>query len=93
MLDSSIKQQVAPVMDQLELFDIANPCIGVCQSNNRGYCLGCLRSRDERFNWHLKPVSEQAHILRLLVLRRARLKQRQQKEEATDVAPITLELF
>lgn len=61
-------------MDQLELFDIPNPCIGVCQSNNRGYCIGCLRSRDERFNWHLKPVSERSHILKLLTQRRARLK-------------------
>lgn len=82
-------------MDQLELFDIANPCIGVCQSNNRGYCLGCLRSRDERFNWHLKPVSERAHILRLLTQRRARLKHKQQKEETTVETqnPATQELF
>lgn len=93
MLNSSIKQQVTPVMDQLELFDIANPCIGVCQSNNRGYCLGCLRSRDERFNWHLKPASERAHILRLLVQRRARLKQRQQTTEASTEAPYSLDLF
>ncbi|GHG59662.1 DUF1289 domain-containing protein [Alishewanella longhuensis] len=80
-------------MDQLELFDIANPCIGVCQSNNRGYCLGCLRSRDERFNWHLKPASERAHILRLLAQRRARLKQKQQKEESAVDTPSSLELF
>lgn len=80
-------------MDQLELFEIANPCIGVCQSNNRGYCLGCLRSRDERFNWHLKPASERAHILRLLVQRRTRLKQRQQQAEAPAEPPSSLELF
>ena len=48
-------------MDQLELFDLPNPCIGVCTSNNRGYCVGCLRSRDERFDW-----------LKLLEQRRAR---------------------
>jgi hypothetical protein len=59
-------------MDQLELFDLPNPCIGVCQSNNRGYCVGCLRSRDERFNWHQKPVAERARILKLLEQRRAR---------------------
>lgn len=70
-------------MDQLELFDIASPCIGVCQSNNRGYCLGCLRSREERFNWHLKPVSERAHILKLLAQRRARL------QAKTKLAPHT----
>ncbi len=59
-------------MDQLELFDLPNPCIGVCQSNNRGYCIGCLRSRDERFNWHQKPAAERARILKLLEQRRAR---------------------
>lgn len=93
MLNSSIKQQVTPVMDQLELFDIANPCIGVCQSNNRGYCLGCLRSRDERFNWHLKPASERAYILRLLVQRRARLKQKQQNIVTSEETPSSFELF
>lgn len=81
-------------MDQLELFEIASPCIGVCQSNNRGYCLGCLRSRDERFNWHLKPANERAHILRLLVQRRARLKQKQQNAVTTEETPSSsLELF
>lgn len=63
---------ISGVMDQLELFDLPNPCIGVCQSNNRGYCMGCLRSRDERFNWHQKPVAERARILKLLEQRRAR---------------------
>ncbi len=62
-------------MDQLELFDLPNPCIGVCQSNNRGYCVGCLRSRDERFNWHQKPVAERARILKLLEQRRVRREQ------------------
>jgi predicted Fe-S protein YdhL (DUF1289 family) len=59
-------------MDQLELFDLPNPCVGICQSNNRGYCVGCLRSRDERFNWHQKPVAERAKILKLLENRRIR---------------------
>ena len=32
--------------EQIELFDIDNPCIGVCTSNKKGYCFGCLRSRN-----------------------------------------------
>lgn len=59
-------------MSQLELFELPNPCIGVCQSNQRGYCVGCLRSRDERFNWHNKEIAERARILKLLEQRRAR---------------------
>lgn len=36
---------------QLEFFTIPSPCRGICQSDSRGYCLGCLRSREERFRW------------------------------------------
>ena len=36
---------------QLEFFDVPSPCIGICQSDEKGHCLGCFRSRDERLNW------------------------------------------
>ncbi|MEM0911339.1 MAG: DUF1289 domain-containing protein [Pseudomonadota bacterium] len=39
-------------MQQLEFFDIPSPCIGVCESGPKGYCLGCFRSREERQHWH-----------------------------------------
>lgn len=60
---------------QFELFNIPNPCVGVCQSNSKGYCIGCLRSRDERFNWHLKTQQEQRKIIQLLARRKARIAQ------------------
>nr|CAC9235757.1 Predicted Fe-S protein [Providencia rettgeri] len=37
--------------EQLEFFEIPSPCRGICQSNEQGYCRGCYRTRDERFNW------------------------------------------
>ncbi|MCC5450555.1 DUF1289 domain-containing protein [Rheinheimera sp. UJ51] len=80
-------------MDQLELFDIPNPCIGVCQSNNRGYCLGCLRSREERFNWPQKPANERSQILRLLAQRRARLKVKALSAEPEVTPAGSLDLF
>ncbi|MBU1308150.1 MAG: DUF1289 domain-containing protein [Gammaproteobacteria bacterium] len=80
-------------MDQLELFDLPNPCIGVCQSNSRGYCIGCLRSREERFNWHGKPVAERAHILKLLTQRRARLTAKTKKDNDSPQSGESLELF
>lgn len=40
------------MIDQGELFDIPSPCRGICTANNRGYCKGCFRSREERFHWH-----------------------------------------
>ena len=80
-------------MDQLELFDLPNPCIGVCQSNSRGYCIGCLRSHEERFNWHAKPVEERAHILKLLSQRRARLNAKAKKDTDSPASGESLELF
>ena len=50
---------------QLELFELGNPCIGVCQTDERGYCLGCFRSRQERFNWQKMTSTEQQEVLRL----------------------------
>jgi uncharacterized protein len=81
------------VVAQLELFDLPNPCIGVCQSNNRGYCLGCLRSREERFNWHDKPVAERARILKLLAQRRLRLKSQQKQPQDPPPSGESLDLF
>jgi len=46
------------MFDQIEMFEIDNPCIGVCQSNKKGYCFGCLRSREERQLW-LRMTNDQ----------------------------------
>lgn len=55
---------------QKELFSLPNPCIGICQSGPGGYCIGCFRSRDERFNWHNKPEWERSDILKKLAIRK-----------------------
>ena len=38
-------------LQQLEFFDIPSPCIGVCETNDKGFCRGCFRSREERLYW------------------------------------------
>ena len=44
---------------QIELFPVPSPCIGICTTNSKGYCLGCFRSRNERFNWNdFTPVQK-----------------------------------
>ena len=60
---------------QFELFEIANPCIGVCQSNKKGYCFGCLRSRTERQLWLSMTNEQRREVLRLIVGRRQRIEQ------------------
>ena len=67
---------------QFELFEIANPCIGLCQSNKKGYCFGCLRSRAERQLWHDMTTEQQREVLRLIAGRKLRIEQmRQRKDE------------
>jgi uncharacterized protein len=65
--------------EQLELFELTSPCIGVCQSDERGYCLGCYRSRQERFDW-LKMTSAQQQDVMRLCRDRARRKRRSAAE-------------
>lgn len=72
-------------MSQAELFSIDNPCVGVCQMNKKGYCIGCLRKRSERQNWYRLSDSDKHKILVLLAKRHQRLgAHRLKKRQATD---------
>ncbi len=69
-------------MQQLELLSIENPCINVCQSDKRGYCLGCFRSWDERFNWAKFTPQEKRKVLELCKNRGKRRKAKQKAQLA-----------
>ncbi|WDU54817.1 DUF1289 domain-containing protein [Taylorella equigenitalis] len=60
-------------MEQEELFDIPSPCINVCQTNNRGYCMGCYRSRDERFHWNRFTNPQKRRVVNLCRGRKLRV--------------------
>jgi uncharacterized protein len=60
-------------MQQIELFPVPNPCRGICQSNAKGYCLGCFRSRNERFNWNDMMPSEKMRVIEVCELRREKV--------------------
>ncbi|KAA0923774.1 DUF1289 domain-containing protein [Psychrobacter sp. ANT_H56B] len=81
---------------QFELFEIANPCIGVCTSNKKGYCFGCLRSRPERQLWLNMTNEQRREVLRLVSGRRQRIeqmKQRKGEQLGFDFEEVTEELF
>ncbi|NRD72613.1 DUF1289 domain-containing protein [Shewanella sp. VB17] len=59
-------------MEQLEFFEIQSPCIGICQTDARGYCKGCLRNRDERFNWLIFSDAKKYDVIRLCKQRKRR---------------------
>jgi predicted Fe-S protein YdhL (DUF1289 family) len=60
-------------MQQVELFPVPSPCIDVCQSNAKGYCLGCLRSRTERQKWNDMMPAEKLRVIDLCALRKKKL--------------------
>ncbi len=52
-------------MEQLEFFQVPSPCVGVCLADEKGYCKGCMRKREERFNWMSMTTAQQLHVIKL----------------------------
>jgi uncharacterized protein len=57
---------------QLEFFDVPSPCIGICQSNSKGYCLGCYRTREERQNWINLSNDDKQKVIKRCIQRKRR---------------------
>ncbi len=73
------------IMEQLEFFAIPSPCVGVCEANSKGFCKGCLRSRDERLYW-LKMSDTQKHqVIRLIAMRRQKLQKLEWEKQQASV--------
>lgn len=71
-------------MEQIELFHVQSPCRGICQSSNKGFCKGCLRSREERFHWHEMPDEDKRKVLTLCKNRWQRLLKAKQDRLAAE---------
>ena len=61
-------------MKQIEIFEITSPCIGVCQSGPKGFCVGCFRSREERVHWINLEQDVQSKIIKACAGRKKRAK-------------------
>ena len=72
-------------MEQIEIFEIPSPCKGICQVNNRGYCKGCYRSREERFAWNSLSNEQKRKVIALCQQRYKRYLQKQAKAQQSDV--------
>jgi len=57
---------------QLEFFDVPSPCIGICQADEKGNCLGCLRSRNERQTWKDASNDDKQKIIKRCIQRKKR---------------------
>ncbi|MBT1450537.1 DUF1289 domain-containing protein [Glaciecola sp. XM2] len=71
-------------MQQLEFFDIPSPCIGVCESGPRGYCIGCFRSREERTHWHSIDDATKRIIVQACTRRKRSHIARQRQQQQSD---------
>lgn len=73
--------------DQGELFEIKSPCRGICVVNNRGFCKGCFRSRQERFHWNEFSTHQKQLVVNLCEKRRLKvLSARQSAEQGIEDA-------
>lgn len=61
------------MIDQGEFFDIPSPCRRICELNNRGYCKGCFRSRDERLYWNQFSTFQKQLVVNLCEKRRQKV--------------------
>ena len=41
-----------------------SPCIGICRLDERGYCIGCLRTGDEIARWRGMGDEERLRYMR-----------------------------
>ena len=72
-------------MQQLEFFEIPSPCIGMCESGERGYCVGCFRSREERLHWNQIDDNTKRIIVKACNRRKKAHLARQNKRSTNDV--------
>ncbi|EKT57410.1 DUF1289 domain-containing protein [Providencia sneebia] len=77
--------------EQLEFFEIKSPCRNICQMNEQGYCIGCFRSRDERFKWFTLTNEQKRNVLRLCYQRSRRVAT--SKNSQDEQLPIQQTLF
>ncbi len=71
---------------QLEFFDVPSPCVGVCQSNEKGYCLGCMRTRNERQDWTDLDNDNKQKVIKRCIQRKKRQKNKNIHKENEVIA-------
>ena len=80
---------------QLEFFDVPSPCIGICQSNDKGQCLGCFRTRVERQTWINIDSDEKQKVVKRCIQRKKRFENKviikvEVKEDKSDIVQPSL---
>jgi predicted Fe-S protein YdhL (DUF1289 family) len=50
---------------------VLSPCVGVCELNAAGYCVGCHRNCDEIARWLQLSDAQRLHLMNDVLPRRA----------------------
>jgi len=80
-------------MNQIEFFDIHNPCIGVCENGANGYCKGCFRSREERQHWNSLENNVKQKIAQVCVSRKRRSQAKRTAKQDEIIASPQTDMF
>ncbi len=75
---------------QLEFFDVPSPCVGICQSDEKGNCLGCYRSREERQGWVNLTTDDKQKVIKRCLQRKKR-KNAAPKIKVSEIAVVELQ--
>lgn len=68
------------MIDQGQLFHTPNPCRSICTVNNKGFCKGCFRSREERFHWNEFTEYQKHLVVQLCYVREKRIEAARRKK-------------
>ncbi|OUS40435.1 hypothetical protein A9R00_06050 [Oleispira antarctica] len=68
------------MIDQGEFFHTPNPCRSICTVNNKGFCKGCFRSREERFHWNEFTEYQKHLVVQLCYSREKRVEAARRKK-------------
>lgn len=73
---------------QLEFFDVPSPCVGICQSNVKGYCLGCMRTRDERQDWINFDNDNKQKVIKRCIQRKKRQQNKDKHKNVEEISSV-----
>lgn len=80
-------------VEQFEFFDIANPCIGVCENGPNGLCKGCFRKREERQYWNSLNNDVKRQIVQVCQVRKRRAQHKGKAGDEVVDQPFQGDLF
>lgn len=72
---------------QLEFFDVPSPCVSICQADEKGYCLGCLRTRAERQTWKALSNDDKQKVIKRCRQRKKRKTKQTAQQNHPELQP------